>query len=235
MNTNNESNLLNQNIIYDITPFTTTDYADQLSCIVWFSGCNMRCLYCYNEDIVLSKQGHYSLEQLFDFLESRRGLLEAVVLSGGEATQNQLLFICETIKALGYKIKLDTNGLNPLLTKKLVNKKLIDFIALDYKAPQYKFQEITQSNQYQKFEDTLYFLIQSNLDFEVRTTVHTELLCAEDINHIINHLHGLGYKKNYYIQEFLSTRSNLGNLLAPKQLLDRDKIREGKLKVFYRD
>ena len=112
MNTDRENNLLNTNIVYDITKFTHLDYPDHLACIIWFSGCNMRCDYCYNKDIVLAKNGSYNLHDVINFLKNRVGLLDGVVLSGGEATKHDLVELCKEIKELGYKIKLDTNGTN---------------------------------------------------------------------------------------------------------------------------
>ena len=235
MSIKNESNLLNQKIIFDITKFTTTDFADHLSCIVWFAKCNMRCLYCYNDNIVYAKEGNYTIEELLDFLMGRKGLLDSVVLSGGEATLNNLVFVSEKIKALGYEIKLDTNGLNPNMIKELNEKKLIDFISLDYKAPKYKFEEITHSSKYELFEESLLYLIQSDLNFEVRTTVHNDLLNSFDINHMIEHLHLVGYSHNYYLQEFLETPSNIGNIKQSENCLDRDKIISDKLNIVYRD
>ena len=97
MNINKELNLLNQKIIYDLTKFTTTDYEGHLSCVLWFIGCNFRCLYCYNENIVFAKEGNYSFIDILDFLKSRIGLLDAVVLCGGEATIHNLVSIHSTL------------------------------------------------------------------------------------------------------------------------------------------
>jgi pyruvate formate lyase activating enzyme len=74
---------LNKKIVYSFTKFTTTDYQDEISCIVWHISCNLLCSYCYNDNIVFSKQGYYSHNDILDFLKSRVGLLSAVVLSGG--------------------------------------------------------------------------------------------------------------------------------------------------------
>ncbi|MGE3613975.1 MAG: anaerobic ribonucleoside-triphosphate reductase activating protein, partial [Sulfurimonas sp.] len=139
MSTDRENNSLSAKVIYDLTTFTHVDYPDHLSCIVWFSGCNMRCDYCYNKDIVFAKDGKYSYDDILDFLKTRVGLLEAVVLSGGEATSHELLPFCREIKKLGFKIKLDTNGTNFSTIKELLDANLLDYVALDYKAPKDKF------------------------------------------------------------------------------------------------
>lgn len=220
MNTNKENNSLSANIVYDITKFTHVDYPEHLACIVWLSGCNMRCDYCYNKDIVFAKNGSYSPLDVLEFLKTRVNLLEAVVLSGGEATMHDLVEFATAIKELGFKIKLDTNGTNFAQVKKLVELKLLDFIALDYKAPKEKFTHITHSNKYDEFSNTLDFLIESNIDFEARTTLHSDLLKTDDINTIIKDLTSRGYKNNYYIQKFQDTKLNIGNLTTPKSNFD---------------
>jgi pyruvate formate lyase activating enzyme len=193
----------------------------------------MRCDYCYNKDIVFAKDGKYSYENILDFLKTRVGLLEAVVLSGGEATTHDLIPFCRKIKQLGFKIKLDTNGTNFLIVKKLIDEKLLDYVALDYKAPEAKFTQITHSNRYDEFSKTLDFLIKSKLPFEARTTIHNDLLDADDINKIIDDLKKRGYKNSYYIQEFLDTGSNIGNLQTPKSKFDRSLL-QNDINIVYR-
>jgi len=228
-----ENNSLNAKVIYDLTSFTHLDYTNHLSCIVWFSGCNMRCDYCYNVDIVFAKDGKYSYNDILEFLKTRVNLLEAVVLSGGEASSYELVPFCRKIKELGFKIKLDTNGTNFLHIKELIELNLLDFIALDYKAPKAKFTQITHSSKFDDFSKSLDFLIASEMDFEARTTVHGDLLSSDDINEIIADLKERGYKNRYYIQEFLDTQKNIGDLKRPKQKLDRSALRND-LEVIFR-
>ena len=217
MNINREFSLKNSKIIYDITRFTHLDYPNNLAAIFWFSSCNMRCDYCYNPEIVFAQSSAYSLIDALEFLKTRVGLLDAVVLSGGEATLHNLVEFAKEIKRLGFLIKLDTNGTNYESVKELLDLGLLDFIALDYKAPQYKFTQITHSDKYEEFSQTLHLLIRSKIEFEVRTTLHYDLLNEEDINHIIKDLLKSGYKNNYYIQKFQETQSNIGNLKNPQK------------------
>ncbi len=228
MNISKELNLLNQKIIYDLTKFTTTDYEGHLSCVLWFIGCNFRCLYCYNEDIVFAKKGNYSSIDILKFLKSRVGLLDAVVLCGGEATIHNLVPICKEIKKLGFKIKLDTNGTNLRLIKELIDSKLIDYIAFDFKALEDNFFKIIQSYAYKKVIETLRYLIKIDFDFELRTTINTNLLDEKDINEMINIISNLGYKKTYYLQNFLETSSNIGNIKKGrginKELIDNKNL-----------
>jgi len=224
VNTNKESSLLKDKIVYDITKFTHLDYPEHLACIVWFSGCNMRCDYCYNSDIVYAKNGNYSLDYALNFLKSRVSLLDGVVLSGGEATTHDLVAFCKEIKKLGFSIKLDTNGTNYGTIKELLDLDLIDYIALDYKAPKTKFTQITHSNKYDEFSKTLNLLIEYKTAFEVRTTLHNDLLNVDDINTIINDLVQRGYNKKYFVQKFLDTGENIGNLKNSSTHFDESKL-----------
>ena len=211
--------------IYSIQKFSTLDFPGRLCAILWFSGCNMRCPYCYNKDVVFgSKQ--IEEDEVIKFLKTRVGLLDGVSFTGGEATlYKNLIPFSEKIKDLGFEIKLDTNGINFDVVKELVDKNLVDFVALDFKAPKEKFESITKSKHYDKFEKTLGYLIDSNVDFEVRTTVHTDLLDENDINEIIKILHQKGYKNTYYLQNYFETdKETLGNIGPQKRKLTTSKI-----------
>ena len=193
----------------------------------------MRCDYCYNADIVFAKKGQYSAMDIIAFLQTRQNLLDGVVLSGGEATLHPLTVLCEEIKKLGFKIKLDTNGSNPTLIATLLQNKLVDFIALDYKAPKSKFTAITHTKLYENFSQTLDFLIMNNYPFEVRTTLHDDLLDVYDINEIIEDLYQRGYVKTYYIQQFLDTKSTISNLHSPVKKLDKSQLSKS-IKIEFR-
>ena len=233
VNISKENNLFSTKVIYDITRFTHLDYPNHLACIIWFSGCNMRCDFCYNKEIVFAKDGSYSYDDVLEFLKTRVGLLDAVVLSGGEATSHKLVEFCKKIKQLGFLIKLDTNGINHDSIKELLDLDLLDFIALDYKAPKDKFVPITHSNKYTDFIKTLDLLIQNNMEFEVRTTLHNDLLDANDINEIISDLKARGYSDNYYIQKFLDTGTSIGNL-SPSSIDFNNDILSNQLNIVWR-
>lgn len=233
MSIEKENSLNNTKIIFDITKFTHLDYPNELACIVWFAGCNMRCDYCYNPEIVLAKNAHYSFFHLIKFLKTRVGLLSAVVLSGGEATSYDLVDLCREIKSLGFLIKLDTNGTNYSAIKELIDSKLLDYIALDYKAPKAKFTQITHSNRYNEFSQTLNLLINKNIEFEVRTTLHYDLLNVNDINLIIKDLKAREYNGKYYLQKFLESESNLGNLQKPKNNFN-EKLLSNEIEIVWR-
>jgi len=220
--------------LYDITPFTALDYPDHLATIFWFAKCNMRCVYCYNKDIVFG-EGVKSEEEALSFLKSRIGLLEAVVLSGGEATlYSDLVAFCKKIKQLKFKIKLDTNGLKPETVQELVENKLVDYIALDYKAPKEKYFEITKDKHFDSFSKTLNFLIQKQFPFEVRTTVHSDLLRVEEINRIIKDLFKRGYRGTYYLQPFVFTENTIGKVKEAKTPFNSSQL-SNELEVVWRE
>ena len=234
MNINKELNSLNQKIVYDLTKFTTTDYVGHISCIIWFVSCNFRCLYCYNDNIVYTKEGKYTQNDILDFLKTRVGLLDSVILSGGEATIHNVIPICKEIKKLGFKIKLDTNATNLKQIKELINLNLLDYMAIDFKAPKYKFKDITGVSIYNNTIKTIQYLIDINFNFELRTTINSELLDENDINEMIKVIKDLNYKNTYYLQNFLETPSNIGNILKSRDI-DKSKIDSQGLIIEYRN
>ncbi len=194
----------------------------------------MRCDFCYNVDIVFGK-GSISIDDALAFLQTRRGLLDGVVLSGGEATlYDDLPKLCRQIKGFGFKIKLDTNGMRPEMIKSLVTEKLLDHIALDYKAPPQKFAAVTKNRHYEDFAKTLKFLIASDVEFEVRTTLHPDLLGEEDINLIIADLEAKHYKGSYYLQHFLVADKTIGEMETPTKVFDPGRVSNA-IPVFYRN
>lgn len=194
---------------YDLTAFTMQDFPGRTACIVWLAGCNLRCGYCHNPDIV--RQGckaRKPVDELWDFLAKRRGLLDGVVLSGGEPTlYPDLPYLAAAIKARGFEVKLDTNGTKPTMVRQMVEEGLADFIALDYKAPEEKWDKVCgiTRNQFDAFHDTLVYLCnQTRIPFEVRTTLHPRYLGREDIDLILADLHRCGYSGTYALQKVIA-------------------------------
>lgn len=210
--------------VFSITPFTTLDYPDKVAAVVWFAGCNMRCVYCYNIEVVNSN-GNIEMAEVCNFLDRRIGKLNGIVFSGGECTANPLfLKLAREVKSRNFCLKVDTNGSHIEILKEAIGEGLIDYIALDFKAPKEKFTGITGSNLYEKFISTLKYLLEINFDFEVRTTVHADFLNEVDISLMSEILYDLGYRGNYYLQKFLSTGENFGNLVDAKSSFDPKKI-----------
>jgi len=214
--------------VYSVTPFTMLDFPGRTACIIWFSGCNMRCPYCHNPQIVKGK-GRGDIGQVMDFLKRRQGLLDGVVLSGGEASAYPgLPAFIDQLKSLGYAIKLDTNGLRPDIIKDFLARNILDYIALDYKAPPEKFKKVTGTDKYDLFSQTLDLLCAwKEGRFEVRTTVHTDLMDEADVQSIVDDLQRRGYRGVYAIQNFVHSddRPILGAIQDQKRILDTELIK----------
>lgn len=227
--------------IYDITPYTLVDYPNHSSCVVWFSGCNLKCQYCYNPHILPFNSGTKSVEELLVFLETRKGLLDAVVLSGGEATfYKDLVSLCGKIKNMGFKIKLDTNGTNPHILQKLLKENLLDFISLDIKAGTCsKFNKIVgieESNLIESMYKTLLLLTQDcSIIYECRTTIHSDLFSTSDIIKCIELSYDFGYRGKYALQVSLDDVPNLGNLKNSKKYNKEEFIKNSILEIEFRN
>lgn len=198
--------------IYDITPFSMLDYPNCLSAIIWFAGCNYRCHYCYNPHIVFG-DGNISEQEALEFLKTRIGLLDAVVLSGGEATLHYNLknFITQ-IKNMGFAVKLDTNGSRPLVIKDLLDANLLDYVAIDFKAPPSKFFAVTQAYGFDYLLQTIAVVINSKINYEIRITYHSDLMSLDDLKEIANITTSLGHKGILFVQNAIQadTISSLG-------------------------
>jgi pyruvate formate lyase activating enzyme len=215
--------------IYALTPFTLQDYPGKTACIVWVAGCNMRCSYCHNPEIVFGKATH-SLSYITTFLQRRHGLLDGLVVSGGEAScWDELTDLLRYAKSLGYACKIDTNGLKPDCIEQLFADDLIDMIALDYKAPESLFRKVTGVTRFDRFRKTLQLVCSNRkIATEIRTTVHTSLLDEADINSIIDDLVSCGYTGRYFIQNYCAdnNRPTLGHLPPQLRLLDTRLIQQ---------
>lgn len=188
------------------------DFPNKSACIFWYAGCNMRCLYCYNPEIVLGK-GVVTFPEAISFLESRKGLLDAVVFSGGECLiHKNIIEQITAVKAMGFLVKLDTNGSRPDVLKQLVAEHSIDYVALDFKAIKNRFQYITQSSLFLSFEQSFQILQKGLIPFEIRTTYHSELIAVEELNEMIAYLERHHYTGNYYVQFFRNNVETLAEL-----------------------
>ncbi len=198
--------------IHSITPFTLLDFPGKTACILWFAGCNMRCPYCYNPEIVLGK-GQMEMDVALRFLRSRKGLLEGVVLSGGECTLHAGIFqLLTAVKQEGFDVKIDTNGSRPNVLRALLEQRLIDYIALDFKATESNYHRMTRSGLFPGFAESLALLNEAGIPFEVRTTVHSALIGENDLRSMVGYLHRSGYRGTYYIQHFVNDVPTLADL-----------------------
>ncbi|MEK7080218.1 MAG: anaerobic ribonucleoside-triphosphate reductase activating protein [Patescibacteria group bacterium] len=201
-------------IIGGLQKTTLIDYSGKLACTVFLSGCNFRCPWCYSAELVLPEkiinQPKIDEKVFFDFLRERQGLLEGVVICGGEPTINKDLpqFI-EKIKNLRFFVKLDTNGSNFKMLKDLADAKLIDYVAMDIKGPMgpnfqfsiYNFQSILgEGIKMQDINESVEFLKLGKVDWEFRTTVVPSVHKKEDFLEITKWIGGPDVK--YYLQNF---------------------------------
>ncbi len=219
--------------LYAITPFTQLDYPGELACIAWFSGCNLRCAYCHNPDIVLN-HGDKDEGELIAFLQKRQGLLTGVVFSGGEATCCPLLpELARMARNMGYKVKLDTNGTRPEVIADLLVSRAIDAVALDYKCPRARAKEVVGTEKFQdEFRASLKLLIEharNGFSLEIRTTFHPGLMTEDDLNLMIEDLDALGYPGTWYIQDvFAYGEGTLGKVEKPDRALDESRLKAPK-------
>lgn len=189
-----------------IEKLTLVDYPNKVACIVFTKGCNFRCPWCHNSSLVLSKNiDIIPFDDILSFLKKRRGIIDAVVISGGEPTlNNDIIDKIRIIKGLGYLIKLDTNGTNPGLVKELAKKKLIDYVAMDIKNSLEMYPNTIGLTNYKKEEvlETISFLKENNVDYEFRTTLIKEFHSLTSILKIEEMLSG---SKKLFLQKFIDS------------------------------
>jgi pyruvate formate lyase activating enzyme len=165
--------------------FSLIDYPGRISAIVFTQGCNFRCPYCHNPELVDPVQYGPVLpeEEVISFLEKRRGKLDAVTLTGGEPTlQPDLDRFLQEIKKMGYLIKLDTNGSMPDALERLIHGGLVDYLAMDVKGPLQKYVQIAGTEvQTRKIRKSIALIANSGIDHEFRTTVVRSQLVNEDL------------------------------------------------------
>lgn len=200
-------------MIASLTPFSLIDFPKKLSAILWFGGCNLRCVYCYNYELI-SPQKFLPQDEVIRFLESRVGLLDGVVCSGGECSiwGDRLVEFIQEVRQMGFCIKVDTNGSNPKVLQKLLEKQLLSYVALDFKAPAYKMQNLCLKEFFRDFKICFELLRDSCIEYEVRSTFHSDFLKKEDVILMRDWLEENGYKGQYFIQGFVEDKGSLGNV-----------------------
>lgn len=183
------------------------DYPGKISAIIFTQGCNFRCPYCHNPELITSGgKEQIAIEEIISFLKKRQGKLDGVVITGGEPTlHKELPELIKQIKDLGFSVKLDTNGTNPQMLKKLIDDKLIDYVAMDIKAPIEKYSKITRVQvNTQNILKSIEILKTSNIDYEFRTTVVKSQLLLQDFEKIGQMIQGA---PKYYLQRFVPTKT----------------------------
>jgi pyruvate formate lyase activating enzyme len=189
-------------ILGGLQKFSLVDYPGKTCAILFTRGCNFRCPYCHNPELVRPEQyaPEIPLESVLDFLQQRRGLLEAVTLTGGEPTlQADLPVVARAIKEMGFALKLDTNGSHPHVLRKLIEAGLVDYVAMDVKAPFSKYARVCGADVIvEPIWESIALLLQARVESEFRTTVERALLDEEDLLEIGEMIHGA---EKYYLQK----------------------------------
>ena len=194
---------------------TLLDYPGKMACTVFTYGCNFRCPFCHNALLVTQQSGDsISEDEFFAFLKKRQGILEGVCISGGEPTlQGDLREFILKIKALGYAIKLDTNGTNPRLLQSLIKEELLDYVAMDIKNSPEKYSLTCGCEvNLDAVKESVSIIKESGIDYEFRTTTVRQFHSAEDFEAIARWIKG---DSRYFLQHFEDSGNLIGENLSP--------------------
>ena len=185
---------------------TLLDYPEHVAATVFTGGCNFRCPFCHNSSLVIQSPENVTLTtgQVLTFLEKRKGILEGVCITGGEPTlQPDLESFLIEVKALGYLVKLDSNGYRPDVLKELVEKKLVDYIAMDVKASRENYARVAgcslESFDTGRIDESISFIKSCGVAYEFRTTAVKGLHKIEEFESIGRWLSGAG---QYFLQAY---------------------------------
>jgi pyruvate formate lyase activating enzyme len=211
--------------------FTTIDYPGKMAAIVFTQGCNFRCPYCHNSELVIPRAFQEAIPEgtVLEFLHERKKFLEGVVISGGEPTiHKDLILFLEKIKKLGYSIKLDTNGSSPEVLRNAIDAGLVDFLAMDVKGPWSKYATLAgRKINLQNIKESIRIIQESGLPHIFRTTCVKKYLKRSDFMEIWRTLNN---SPNYIMQPFVATPKVLNkDLLQEEQYLDEE------IRSFYLD
>lgn len=208
--------------IVGLQKLTLLDYPGQVACTVFLGGCNFRCPFCHNGQLLENAPAIMSTDELLAFLKGRKGILDGVCITGGEPTLNpELPDLMRRIKELGYLVKLDTNGYRPDVLKALVGEGLVDYVAMDVKNSPERYGETVGVPNIclDKIEESIRYLMTGAVSYELRTTLvdplHDEK-SMEDMAAWLLDL-GCGHKiQCLYLQPFVDRNTvPVGGLAAP--------------------
>ena len=191
---------------------TLLDFPGHVAATVFLSGCNFRCPFCHNTDLLTgSAEELMSVEELLGFLKKRKGILEGVCITGGEPTLygDELEQLIRDIKNLGYLVKLDTNGYQPDVLRHLCRQQLLDYVAMDIKSGRSHYSEVSGVSgiQMDTVQQSISWLMEGHISYEFRTTVVKGLHTAEDFQDIALWIGGCS---RYFLQGFVDS----GNVLT---------------------
>lgn len=197
--------------IKGIQKLTLLDYPGRVACTLFTGGCNFRCPFCHNAMLVVNPEQNLShnIDDIIGYLQKRRGVLDGVAITGGEPLlQPDIADFIRSIRALGYSVKLDTNGSRPAVLRELIDKGLVDYVAMDIKNSLSKYGQTVGITGYDTsaVQESARLLMENRVDFEFRTTVVRGLHEAEDFVKIGEWLRG---EEKFFLQQFKDS----GNLI----------------------
>ncbi len=218
-------------IIGGMQKLTLIDYPNKLACTLFLHGCNFRCGFCHNPELVIEENKvKYSKEEILDFLKQRKKYLDGVCITGGEPLLSLDENFIREIKEMGYLIKIDTNGCFPEMLKKLIDEGLVDYVAMDIKSCKEDYKEVTCVEiQLDKIEESIKIISDSGIDYEFRTTILKKFHNKENVKKIskwVNDVFGKKPKK-YVLQGF----KNQGKLINKDFLKEKDTCEKDLLEI----
>ena len=217
--------------IKGIQKTTLLDFPGKVACTVFTGGCNFRCPFCHNASLVISPDHseQISEDDIFSFLEKRRGILDGVCITGGEPLlQKDIEAFIRKIKDMGYLVKLDTNGSFPERLKSILDQALVDYVAMDIKTSKEKYSAVCGTEvETDKISESIALLLKGNIPYEFRTTVVKELHSPQDIVDAAKWIAGA---PNYFLQSFKDSgeiiSSGLSAYSAPQMHEILDSVRK---------
>jgi len=210
-------------IIGGFQRFSLIDYPDKICAIVFTQGCNFRCPYCHNPELVDPKKFGIELkeDEILSFLGRRKGKLNAVTITGGEPLlQTDLSPFLSAIKRLGYLVKLDTNGSFPSRLKKIIELESVDYVAMDIKTSLAKYPQVIKTKiDTRKILDSIRLIMDSGLDYEFRTTIVKALFEKDDFYKIGQLIKNA---RLYVLQKFVPSKTLDDTFLDMKSCADEE-------------
>ena len=183
------------------------DYPGKISAVIFTQGCNFRCPYCHNPELVDAERycDSIPMDEVYSFLEKRSGKLDGVVITGGEPTlQPGIMSLMRRVKSMGYLVKLDTNGSRPKIIQDALDQDLLDYVAMDIKAPWDKYSLVVGSLvNITHIKKSITLIMNSGIANEFRTTLVGSLLDPKDVLNIARVIHGA---RLYVLQKFVSSK-----------------------------
>ena len=197
-------------IIGGFQKMTVLDFPGKIACTIFTHGCNLKCPFCHNARLVTEEVERFDEKEILSYLNKRKGVLDGVVISGGEPMlQRDLFNFMKKVKEIGLLIKLDTNGCFPNKLKEAIDLGLVDYVAMDIKncREKYPLTAGKENIDVSAIEKSVNILMNSGIEYEFRTTVTRELHTPQDFVKIGEWIKGA---KRYYIQNFVDS----GNLIS---------------------